>query len=172
MKSPRKAPLSRGGARSSARRSQLGDLRDNFNAQTFVALGMIVLGIIILAPQVQLIFEQRQAIADLQSQVQQSKDDVVQMKVERNRWNDPAYVRAQARDRLYFVMPGEVSYLVMDADTVDETDTSGTVGSALAAKSNYSDISSKISATKTDWLGSVVSTVVRAGVTTPDEGTN
>lgn len=168
MKSPRRAPLSRGGARSSAR-SQFGELRDNFNAQTFTVLGMVVFGIVMVAPNVQLFFEQRQAIADLQSQVQQSKDDVAQMKVERNRWNDPAYVRAQARDRLYFVMPGEVSYLVMDADTVDDTDTSGTVGAALAAKSNYSDISSKISATKTDWLGSVVSTVVRAGVTTPEE---
>ena len=31
------------------------------------------------------------------------------------RWNDPAYVEAQARERLHFVMPGETAYVVLDA---------------------------------------------------------
>ena len=44
---------------------------------------------------------------------------------------------------------------------------SGTVGEALAAKSNYTDISNKISATKNDWMGSLVESVVRAGVEKP-----
>jgi cell division protein FtsB len=31
-------------------------------------------------------------------------------------WDDPAYVRAQARERLSYVLPGEVGYVVVDED--------------------------------------------------------
>ncbi len=33
------------------------------------------------------------------------------------RWNDPAFVAVQARERLHFVLPGEVGYVVLEADT-------------------------------------------------------
>ena len=137
------------------------------NAQTITVASMVVLGIFVLAPQAQLWFQQRQNIADLQEQVRASKESLTQLKVQRNRWNDPAFVRAQARNRLYYVMPGEVSYVVMDLGTVNTSDNSGTVGELLAKKSNSTDISTKISATKNDWMGSLVQTVVRAGVESP-----
>ncbi|MCX8529337.1 MAG: septum formation initiator family protein [Rhodoluna sp.] len=169
MSSPRKPTRASGGARKpsvSAERAEL--LRGmTMNAQTITVLVMIVLAIFTLAPQVQLWFEQRQAIADLQSQVQARKDAVKEMQVQRNRWNDPAFVRAQARNRLFYVMPGEVSYVVMDANVVNDSDVTGTVGEDLAAKTNYTDITTKISATKNDWMGSLVETVVRAGVEKP-----
>jgi len=134
------------------------------NAQTITVASMVVLGIFVLAPQAQIWFQQRQNIADLQEQVRASKESLTNLRVQRNRWNDPAFVRAQARNRLFYVMPGEVSYVVMDLGTVNASDNSGTVGEALAAKTNSTDISSKISATKNDWMGSLVQTVVRAGV--------
>ena len=137
------------------------------NAQTITVASMVVLGIFVLAPQAQLWFQQRQNIADLQEQVRASKESLTQLKVQRNRWNDPAFVRAQARNRLFYVMPGEVSYVVMDLGTVNTSDNSGTVGELLAKKSNSTDISTKISATKNDWMGSLVQTVVRAGVESP-----
>lgn len=168
MKPPRRTPRSRGGARFSAAEAG-GELMGRLNLQTLAALAVVVFGIFTLAPMVQLFFEQRQAIADLQATVQQSKDDVAAMQVERNRWNDPAFIRAQARNRLYYVMPGEVSYLVMSEDGLNVSDTSGTVGALIAAKSNYGDISKDIAATKTDWMGSLVNTVVRAGVEKPVE---
>ena len=137
------------------------------NAQTITVASMVVLGIFVLAPQAQLWFQQRQNIADLQEQVKASKESLTQLKVQRNRWNDPAFVRAQARNRLFYVMPGEVSYVVMDLGTVNASDNSGTVGEALAEKTNSTDISTKISATKNDWMGSLVQTVIRAGVESP-----
>jgi cell division protein FtsB len=137
------------------------------NAQTITVASMVVLGIFVLAPQAQLWFQQRQNIADLQEQVRASKESLTQLKVQRNRWNDPAFVRAQARNRLFYVMPGEVSYVVMDLGTVNTSDNSGTVGELLAKKSNSTDISTKISATKNDWMGSLVQTVIRAGVEYP-----
>jgi cell division protein FtsB len=169
VKSPRKPTRASGGARRptpSAERAEL--LRGlTINGQTIAVILIIVLGIFTLAPQVQLWFEQRQAIADLETQVQQRKDDLKAMQVQRNRWNDASYVRAQARDRLFYVMPGEVSYVVMDANVASDLESSETVGEALSAKTNYTDISNKISATKNDWMGSLVETVVRAGVEKP-----
>ena len=35
---------------------------------------------------------------------------------EKQRWQDPAYVRAQARERFGYLMPGEKSYVVLDKD--------------------------------------------------------
>jgi len=32
------------------------------------------------------------------------------------RWNDPAFVAVQARERLHFVLPGQVGYVVLEAD--------------------------------------------------------
>ncbi len=169
MSSPRKPTRPAGGARKPSATAERAELLRGMtmNAQTIAVLVMIVLGIFTLAPQVQLWFEQRQAISDLQSQVQARKDALKEMQVQRNRWNDPSFVRAQARNRLFYVMPGEVSYVVMDANVVSDADVTGTVGEALAAKTNYTDITTKISATKNDWMGSLVETVVRAGVEKP-----
>jgi hypothetical protein len=89
------------------------------------------------------------------------------MEVERRRWEDPAYIRSQARDRLYYVMPGEVSYLVMDAGKVDLSDTSGTVGALMTAEKNTSEISTSIRQTKSNWVDAVLESVIRAGIEEP-----
>jgi hypothetical protein len=34
--------------------------------------------------------------------------------LQRERWRDPAYVAAQARQRLHFVRPGETAYVLLD----------------------------------------------------------
>ena len=169
MTSPRRPNRAAGGARKPTLSAQRAELLRGFslNGQTILVAVLVGAAILTLAPQVQLWFEQRQAIADLQSQVDARKQELKDLQVQRNRWNDPAYVRAQARNRLFYVMPGEVSYIIMDANGVSESDKTGTVGEMLAAKSNYSGITDKISATKNDWMGSLVQTVIRAGVEKP-----
>lgn len=138
-----------------------------FNAPTLTFLVVIVLGVATLAPRLQTWFEQRQLIAEAKAALEQSKQDVENMKVERKRWEDPAYIRSQARDRLYYVMPGEISYLVLDADGVDTSDTSGTVGASMAAEKNNASISDSIYQTKNNWVDAVLETVIRAGVEQP-----
>lgn len=139
----------------------------NLSAATVSTLAMVVLGVIMLAPPVQIWFTQRQQIADLKAQVAQAKTDLEQMQTERKRWQDPVYIRSQARDRLYYVMPGEVSYLVMDADGVDLSDTSGTVGALMAKKRSVSEISQDILHTKSNWVNGIVQSVMRAGMEDP-----
>jgi hypothetical protein len=128
---------------------------------------MIVVGVVTVAPNVQTFFSYRQQIADMQAQVDAEKKQLADMIVERKRWDDPVYVRSQARQRLYYVLPGEVSYLVMDAGSVNTSDKSGTVGAMLADRRNTSVISSSIRTTSENWVDDIVGSVIRAGIEEP-----
>jgi cell division protein FtsB len=165
-----KTPTPRGprkvrGSSSSARRELMGRL--NLDAQA-ITLGIVaVVAIFSLAPELQIWYSQQVTIADLKKQNDEMRNSLSQMKDDLKRWDDPAYVRAQARNRLFYVMPGEISFLVMDADKVTADDLSGTVGTALAKARNTSSVTKKISTTKSNWTANLVETVVRAGLEQP-----
>ena len=142
------------------------------NTYTITLLAMIVLGVLTLAPRVQEWFVLRQQVAQAQADVEQARKDVTSMQSEVKRWEDPVFIRSQARDRLYYVMPGEVSYLVMDADGVNTSDISGTVGAMLADQRNYGQISKSIKETRNNWVDSVMETVIVAGIDLPKAAKN
>ena len=60
--------------------------------------------------------EQRAHIADLKQQIAQSEADIDSLEREKSRWNDPAFVQSQARERFGYLMPGETSYVVLGED--------------------------------------------------------
>jgi cell division protein FtsB len=138
------------------------------NSYTLALLSVILIGIFTLAPSVQIWYEQRQEISDYQALVAQAKLELEDMEAERLRWEDEVYIRAQARDRLYFVMPGEVSFLVMDADGIDVSDTSGTVGAMLAEKRKRSGFSTEVLANKGNWVDAFLESALRAGLEEPN----
>lgn len=150
---------------SSARRELLGKL--NLDAQAITLSILAVIAIVSIAPELQTWYNQQVTIADLKRENEATRNSLVQMKDDLKRWDDPAYVRAQARNRLFYVMPGEISFLVMDADRVNANDTSGTVGAALAKARNTSSVTKKISTTKSNWTANLIETVVRAGLEQP-----
>jgi cell division protein FtsB len=53
----------------------------------------------------------RSALEQESAELRTSIDD---LETELRLWDDPIYVRAQARERLGFVLPGEVGYVVVD----------------------------------------------------------
>src|SRR3954454_25047836 len=57
---------------------------------------------------------QRSQISSLQAQTRQQERSVAQLEQQQQRWNDPAYVKQQARLRLHYAMPGEKTYVVLD----------------------------------------------------------
>ena len=59
---------------------------------------------------------QRSDIGQLRAEVSEQEQRVAELRTARERWADPAYVEAQARERLHYVMPGETSYVVLGAD--------------------------------------------------------
>jgi cell division protein FtsB len=139
------------------------------NSYTLALLAVILVGIFTLAPSVQIWYEQRQEIADYKALVEQAKVELEDMEAERLRWDDEVYIRAQARDRLYFVMPGEVSFLVMDADGIDVSDTSGTVGAMLAQKRKLSGFSAEVLASKDNWIDALLESGLRSGLEQPNQ---
>lgn len=151
---------------SSSRDALMRGLR--LDTRTIALAVVLVFGILSLAPQAQVLIEQQQTLADLRAQVAASEKAVADMKAERKRWEDPVYIRAQARDRLYYVMPGEVSYLVMDAEGIDLSDTSGTVGQKIASRTHTDQITSDVRTTKSNWVDSLLETIVRSGIEQPE----
>ena len=76
---------------------------------TIMILGLLVLGVIVLAPSLKLLIQQRSQIARLERSVAQQKHGVTCLKGQVARWDDPAYIEAQARNRLLFVFPASTA---------------------------------------------------------------
>lgn len=88
-----------------------------------ILLSIVVLVVIsFLVPTVNSFFQQRTEINELQSQIAAEQKEQAQLQSELVRWDDPDFVRQQARERINLVMPGERRYQVMgeaEANTED-----------------------------------------------------
>ena len=125
----------------------------NFRLSGF-ALSMLLLvvaALVVLAPSLKTFVEQQQQIAQLREQVENAQTDVDDLNAEIDRWSDPAYIEAQARDRLYYVYPGDITFLVIGDD-------------ALPGEGGL-PISDEIQTTQVDWVRALLSTVYEAGLT-------
>ena len=120
---------------------------------TVIMLGLLLIAVMVLAPTLKSVVEQRQQIADLQASVENQQRLVDELREQRARWDDPSYIRAQARDRLLYVMPGETSYLVID-------DRAPSV-----APEDSTPISSLVQKTRSDWAQNLLGSLVTAGTT-------
>lgn len=84
-------------------------------------LGVVVLiAFSLVFPTVQAWLGQRADLEALAAEVAEAEQTERDLRSELDRWGDPAYVQAQARERLSYVMPGETSYRVIDPEVVVE----------------------------------------------------
>jgi len=58
-------------------------------------------------------FAQRQRLADVQARQRAQAERVAELEAHKERLRDPAYVERLARERLRFVRPGEVPFVVL-----------------------------------------------------------
>lgn len=137
------------------------------NSVSVSLISVIVLGSFLVSQDVQTFLNQRREIVEMERSIELARDDVVNMEAERDRWQDPVYIRSQARDRLYYVLPGEVSYLVMGTEGMDFSDTSGTLGALLAERRNADEISQEVLAARDNWVDSLLESFLRAALDTP-----
>ena len=133
---------------------QVRDWLANIRLSGFAAimLGLVVLGALVLLPSIGTLIEQRQQVAALEQAVAVGEDEIERLQAQRERWDDPAYIAAQARERLYYVHPGEVVYLI-DNDLPDERQ-----------PQRQRPVSEQIVRTQTDWMGQLVRSVTEAGL--------
>lgn len=129
----------------------------NFSSFSIIMVMLLVLGVLILSPGISTLIDQRRQIVELEQSVQQHTEAVDKIEAERDRWKDPAYVRAQARNRLFFVMPGETQLSVIDDLAITET--------------VQREASASLTATRHNWLRTLAASVMSAGLTdaTPEE---
>lgn len=82
-----------------------------------LALAVVMVAItIMLAPTVKIFFDKKAEIDALNADIaaRQAEGDSLRQQV--SRWQDPNYVKQQARDRINMVMPGETGYWVFGSD--------------------------------------------------------
>ena len=132
-----------------------------FSGFSIIMMGLLVLAVVVLAPSIAEYAKQRQQIAEVKAEVARQETAVAELAEERERWNDETFIMTQARERLYYVMPGEVSYLVID----DRTE---------AAKADATAaVSAEVTESKGDWMRTLLDSVMTAGLapaaTTPTE---
>jgi cell division protein FtsB len=76
--------------------------------------GVLVILALLIAPYVRPYLAQRSQLAQGREDLVRLQREVDALQAERDRWNDPDYVKAQARARLHMVLPGEVGYVRLD----------------------------------------------------------
>ncbi len=107
--------------------------------------GVVITAVIIagaalvnLVQPIQIWFEQQLQLSDLHSEVSAAKATLVEAQADLARWKDRAYIETQARQRLMYVYPGDISYLI-----VNDVD-------AKPAKSN--EVASTVQTTDINWV--------------------
>jgi cell division protein FtsB len=128
----------------------------NFRMSGFALslLLLVVAALVVLAPSLKVFVEQRQQIAQLEQSVADAQQDVDDLNAEIDRWSDPAYIEAQARDRIFYVFPGDIAFLVVGDENLPEQD--------------GLPISDEIQTTQVDWVRALLATVYEAGLTDAD----
>lgn len=124
-----------------------------FSGFSLALMGIIILGVFVLAPGLRTLVEQRQQIADLEQQVADQQSTVDSLEDEEARWDDPAYIRAQTRQRLFFVVPGEQAFVVVD-------DVNASPG--VVASDDTSTPTTEITTTEYDWRSLLAQSVYAA----------
>jgi cell division protein FtsB len=103
--------------------------RTNNRALAFIVIIFILT--LAIAPPVKHYFTQRAQINSLESQLSADSVALQKAREELLRWQDPEYIKSQARERLHFVLPGERQYIVVDGSTTPTQDNTTEIASAL-----------------------------------------
>lgn len=79
-----------------------------------LTLGLVVVLLaVVLASPLHRYLAARNALAQARHDSVQSASQLAALTVQRRKWDDPAYVMQQARERLQYARPGETVYVVV-----------------------------------------------------------
>lgn len=112
------APPEAGGPAPTAPKGRRG--RASLTGRALILALVVVTLFVALAVPVRTWFAQRAEIAQLRADVAATRERVEELRIEQERWQDPAFVAAEARRRLHFVLPGEIGYVTLGAEASQE----------------------------------------------------
>ena len=118
-----------------------------------MAVLVLVLAVLVIsyASSMRAYLQQRSHISDLRAQIASSEGVINALERVKRRWQDPAFVETQARERLGWVLPGETSYQVI-----------GRNGKPLERTSSLTDPGSVAKALPDPWWDKVYGTLETA----------
>ncbi len=102
-----------GRARPAAPRGRQGP---RFTTRAVVLLSVVLLLVASYTSALHAWWEQRGEIQAAKAEIVMRRDAIGQLKDTKARFNDPAFIKQQARARFGWVMPGEVGYRVIGSD--------------------------------------------------------
>jgi len=103
-------------ATSAAASPAAGPRRPRFTGRAAILILVVAVLTVSYASSLRAYLQQRSHIADLKAQIAERSASIDDLEREKRRWNDPAYVQAQARERFGYLMPGQTSYVVLGQD--------------------------------------------------------
>jgi len=133
--------LRRGGAEVAALRSRL-------TGRAAVLVLVVSALLVSYASSLRAHLDQRSHIIALERSIADSEREIAELRREKTRWDDPAYVEAQARARFAFGFPGEIGYQVLDDD-----------GSPLDAGSTLDAPPAEVGDGRPEWWESTLSSL-------------
>ena len=90
--------------------------RPRFTGRAAVLVLVLAVLTVSYASSLRAYLQQRAHIGDLKAQIVEREASIDDLEREKQRWDDPAYVKAQARARFGYLMPGEAGFEVIGAD--------------------------------------------------------
>lgn len=108
--------------------------RPRFTSRATVLVLVLCSLVAILAYPTKQFISQRSEIAAQRERAEHARQQVEQLRREKARWQDPEYVRTQARERLHYAMPGETPFTAADpsATPAPGSPAAGSQGGAVA----------------------------------------
>ncbi len=115
---------------------------------------MLVLAVLMVsyASSMKAYFQQRAHLQELKAQIAERQAGITVLEREKQRWEDPAYVARQARERFGYLMPGETSFVVLDA-----------AGKPLDSSSTLNDPAEVVAREPTAWWDTAWGSMELAG---------
>ena len=115
---------------------------------------VLVLAVLMVsyASSLRAFLEQREHLSSLRASIAESSTNIDDLEREKQRWEDPAYVEMQARQRFGWVMPGEIGFQVIDEN-----------GNPLADDNSLTDPDAVVEVDKPLWWESAWGSVEAAG---------
>lgn len=111
--------------RKSYRSRSLNFNRNQGSGRTFAIAAIFFALALFLAPPIKNYFTQRAQISALESQLASDYSALEAARKELMLWQDPNFIKSQARERLHFVMPGERQYIVTGGDESEDSSNNG-----------------------------------------------
>lgn len=99
-----------------------------FTVRAMVFSLVVLVAFVLVYPTLGSYLAARTEVEQLRQERDAALAENADLEADLKRWDDEAYVIAQARERLSFVMPGETAFRVVDPEVVPQTTTTADDG--------------------------------------------